>query len=390
MEHAEGSATATLGLERGAVLGDRLRRHWVPVLPVGLLERQHSRRVKVLGEDLVCYRDLAGTIGLIGDRCPHRFVSLEWGVAAEEGLRCPYHGWCFDETGQCIDIPIGGVDMFKDVALAGYPVTEVGGVLFAFLGDREAPPRPEPAEVLACQGAAEISYCVVEAPFERTFSTIADLSIPRSTLNILEEDATDGALVEPDVAHWETDATIENDAAELRGERRYRHASLTQLVVSTAVTFRAPFYSVIETGNRRIVRIRVPLDDLHTVVMNHVSFAGDTAVQSLPRAFDVGALDHYGAPLDHYGAPSVGDSVGPDDEVGDSFVSAQLASLRDFMSGVDDRNDEAIRLRSPEVELRDRDLPENVREILEYTGFPTFQIARQRVRSTRAPSQWRI
>jgi nitrite reductase/ring-hydroxylating ferredoxin subunit len=127
----------------GTPLGERLRRYWVPFLPADFLERQQARRVRLLGEDLVAYRDRAGRHGLIGDRCAHRGVSLEWGQAADLGLRCPYHGWCFDQSGQCVDIPLEGLVVRDHVRIRAHEVTAVGGLLFAFLGEETPPPTPD-------------------------------------------------------------------------------------------------------------------------------------------------------------------------------------------------------------------------------------------------------
>lgn len=376
MDQEDDSTAVALEIARGTVLGDRLREQWIPVLPLGLLERQHSRRVKVLGEDLVCYRDLAGTIGLIGDRCPHRYVSLEWGVAAEDGLRCPYHGWCFDETGQCIDIPIGGVDMFKDIALVGYPVMEIGGLLFAYLGEVRAPESRELSELLAASDGAEITYSVVDMPFESTFFTITDLSIPASTLSILENDAIGGEPIHVGRPRWQTSATIENCGPELRGQRQYQHGSLQDLAVSTVVVFKAPFYSVIQTGRRRIVRMRVPFDDARTVVMNHVGTVGDRIEQRTPRAFDVGALNRYGVPAG--AASAVDNDEIEDDGGGGTYASAQVSTLREYMSGSGAVSRNPYQLGNLRFNNSSQDEQEHVREILEYTGFPSLYIPGKR------------
>src|SRR5579875_3323688 len=82
--------------------GELLRRYWQPFLPAKRLDDQPVQRVRLLGEDLVCYRDRRGRVGLIGDRCAHRRVGMHFGIPDEAGLRCPYHGWCYDETGQCV------------------------------------------------------------------------------------------------------------------------------------------------------------------------------------------------------------------------------------------------------------------------------------------------
>ena len=124
--------------------GELLRRYWVPFLPSAKLDEDPVQAVRLLGEDLTCYRDRSGNVGLIGQRCMHRAVDLRWGIPDENGLRCPYHGWMYDETGACVDAPLEARrDMFKDrLKLPGYPVKEMGGLLFAYMGPQPAPLLP--------------------------------------------------------------------------------------------------------------------------------------------------------------------------------------------------------------------------------------------------------
>ncbi len=124
--------------------GELMRRYWVPFLPSAKLDEDPVQAVRLLGEDLTCYRDKSGNIGLIGQRCMHRAVDLRWGIPDENGLRCPYHGWMYDSTGACIDAPLEARrDMFKDrLKLPGYPVKEMGGLLFAYMGPQPAPLLP--------------------------------------------------------------------------------------------------------------------------------------------------------------------------------------------------------------------------------------------------------
>ncbi|HET9731490.1 MAG TPA: Rieske 2Fe-2S domain-containing protein, partial [Acidimicrobiales bacterium] len=76
----------------GTPMGELMRRYWQPFLPAAKLDENPVQKVRLLGEDLVCYRDLSGRVGLVGQRCAHRLVSLEFGIPDESGLRCPYHG----------------------------------------------------------------------------------------------------------------------------------------------------------------------------------------------------------------------------------------------------------------------------------------------------------
>ena len=114
------------------------------------------KAIKVLGEDLVLFRDQAGTIGLIGAHCPHRGASLEYGDIECGGIRCPYHGWLFDVRGQCLEMPAEpqGSKFAQKVKHLSYPVREQGGLLFAYLGPNpdDPPPLPKYAALADCAG----------------------------------------------------------------------------------------------------------------------------------------------------------------------------------------------------------------------------------------------
>src|SRR6266568_6792745 len=90
----------------GTLCGELMRRYWIPVAPFAQLLENPVRKVRVLGEDLILYKDRSGGIGLIGDRCLHRLVDLQFGIPDECGLRCPYHGWLYGATGECLDRPM--------------------------------------------------------------------------------------------------------------------------------------------------------------------------------------------------------------------------------------------------------------------------------------------
>lgn len=128
----------------GTPAGELLRRYWMPVAPRAEIDEMRVKPVRLLGEDLVAYRDDTGRYGLIAERCPHRSASLAYGRIDDEGIRCPYHGWKFDVAGACLDQPAEpkGSSYRDSVRLAAYPVEEAGGLLFAYLGPLPAPQIP--------------------------------------------------------------------------------------------------------------------------------------------------------------------------------------------------------------------------------------------------------
>lgn len=129
---------------RGTLLGEYMRRFWQPVALVAQLADTPTP-IRILGEDLVVFRDLSGRIGVLHRHCSHRRTSLEYGIIAEKGVRCCYHGWLFDIDGTILDVPGEPADSpIPEVLCHGaYPAIEKDGLIFAYLGPPEAkPPFP--------------------------------------------------------------------------------------------------------------------------------------------------------------------------------------------------------------------------------------------------------
>jgi phenylpropionate dioxygenase-like ring-hydroxylating dioxygenase large terminal subunit len=128
-----------------APAGVWFRRYWLAVGTTRDL-RDIPQAVKVLGEDLVLFRDPDGKLGLLGLNCPHRGTSLEYGDIENGGIRCPYHGWLLDVHGQCLEMPADPKESKfpQKVKHLSYPVRELGGLIFAYMGpDKDPPPLPK-------------------------------------------------------------------------------------------------------------------------------------------------------------------------------------------------------------------------------------------------------
>ena len=129
----------------GTPMGAVLRRYWLPMLLAWELPGPDCPpvRVKLLGERLVAFRDTSGRVGLLAEGCPHRGASLWLGRNEENGLRCVFHGWKFDVSGQCVDQMNEPVSFAAKVRAQAYVTVEVGGVIWAYLGPPdEQPPDP--------------------------------------------------------------------------------------------------------------------------------------------------------------------------------------------------------------------------------------------------------
>jgi 5,5'-dehydrodivanillate O-demethylase oxygenase subunit len=130
----------------GTPMGELLRRYWFPVAGASEFDAAPIKAVRLLGEDLVLYRDLSGQYGLIHRHCAHRRADLLYGWVEDTGIRCSYHGWLFDAHGRCLEQP------YEDTAspkpsksgceLAAYPVRELAGLLWVYMGPLPAPELP--------------------------------------------------------------------------------------------------------------------------------------------------------------------------------------------------------------------------------------------------------
>ncbi len=132
----------------GTVMGEYVRRFWVPCLLSEEIPEPDCPpvRVRMYGEDMVAFRDTSGRPVLLDRYCPHRLASLFFGRNEQDGLRCAYHGWKFDATGACVDMPSEPADsnFAAKVQVRSYPAQEAGGVVWGYMGpEGTAPPLPQ-------------------------------------------------------------------------------------------------------------------------------------------------------------------------------------------------------------------------------------------------------
>jgi len=145
----------------GTPAGEYFRRFWMPVSmaeEVGELPKP----IKVLGEELVLFRDLSGRLGLLHKHCSHRRASLEYGLISERGIRCCYHGWLFDVDGRILETPGEASDspIRAKLCHGAYPVEEVNGLVFAYLGPPEVRPPLPAFDTAALPGTELVPYSI--------------------------------------------------------------------------------------------------------------------------------------------------------------------------------------------------------------------------------------
>ncbi len=149
----------------GTPSGQLLRRYWhVVAAAAELSDEKPKKKVRILGEDLVLYRDRRGNYGLVAEKCSHRGVSLYYGFVEDDGIRCAYHGWKYDACGKCIDQPFESPDGgFKEkIQHPAYPVVKLAGLLFAYMGPADQMPSLPKWDLLVRRdGTKKIDICEV-------------------------------------------------------------------------------------------------------------------------------------------------------------------------------------------------------------------------------------
>ena len=131
----------------GTPMGNLLRRYWMPIAGASEFEKRATKPVRIMGEDLVLFKNLKGEFGLIDRHCSHRRADLSYGFVDDCGLRCNYHGWHFGTDGTCLNIPYDDLaepaaNLKAGASVKSYPVRECAGLLFAYLGPKPVPPLP--------------------------------------------------------------------------------------------------------------------------------------------------------------------------------------------------------------------------------------------------------
>ena len=171
--------------------GEYFRRFWIPVAMTEELG-EHPTPLTVLGEDLVLFRDLSGRLGLLHRHCSHRRASLEYGIVSERGIRCCYHGWLFDVDGTILEAPGEPAEspIPSRLCHGAYPVTELAGLVFAYLGPPELRPGFPRLDTLSLPGGELVPYAidypcnwlqVAENPMDPFHSVFLHTRVPART-----------------------------------------------------------------------------------------------------------------------------------------------------------------------------------------------------------------
>jgi 5,5'-dehydrodivanillate O-demethylase len=161
----------------GTPMGELLRRYWNPVGCSELVTKK-PQRIKILGEELMLYRAQSGKAVVMQLRCAHRSLALDYGRVEGECIRCPYHGWLYDASGQCLEQPAEPEGSgFKDkVKLKTYPTQEASGLVFAYMGPGVAPVLPLYDVLMSEDGVKGIQMRNVNCNWLNIIENVVDIS----------------------------------------------------------------------------------------------------------------------------------------------------------------------------------------------------------------------
>jgi len=259
----------------GTPMGELLRRYWHPIAASAQLDGHGTRPVKLLGEDLVLYRDRQGKVGLVGDRCPHRRAGMVFGIPEQEGLRCAYHGWMFDSAGKCLEQPYEQTEdpdsSFKDrVTIKAYPAQEKAGMIFAYLGPLPAPLIPN-WDLFVWDGVMrDIGTAVIPCNWLQIMENSLD-PVHVEWLHNYFSNYVLTRLGRPDLKRIEANmgktawkhTKIGFDVFDYGIIKRRLLEGMTEDDDGWSVGHPVVFPNILRTGNA--FQIRVPMDDTHTL-----------------------------------------------------------------------------------------------------------------------------
>jgi phthalate 4,5-dioxygenase oxygenase subunit len=264
-------------VEGDAPMGRIMRRHWIPVCLSEEAAESDGAPVpaRVLGEDLVVFRDSEGRLGVLDAHCPHRRASLVLGRNEEGGLRCLYHGWKVDVAGNVLEMPSepAASELCKKVKHASYPCEEAGGFVWAYLGPRESMP---PFEAPAFAPTPTTNVSIVKVHVQANWAQILEGAIDSAHSSSLH--STDmpparvaGAKATPTA--WPRPSTDKAPRLQLQQTPfGFRYAAIRRPIVNSAThdyirisLFVAPFTVLIPPNNMyNLANVNVPMDDTNT------------------------------------------------------------------------------------------------------------------------------
>jgi 5,5'-dehydrodivanillate O-demethylase len=221
----------------GTPAGEMLRRYWHPIGFAKELKDKPKRR-RILGEDLVLFRDERGQLGLLGLRCSHRGTSLEFGHIEDGGLRCCYHGWLYDVEGRVLEQPGEPADstFHARVRHPAYKVQELAGIIFAYLGPEPAPLLPRYDVLVREDGVRSMSARIIHC----NYLQMVENSVDQHHFKWLHRTPTTRRWIEEQLTSEVTDFGIRDTFTRRVGDEYYRTISFFVMPNMNKVGYHLP------------------------------------------------------------------------------------------------------------------------------------------------------
>jgi phenylpropionate dioxygenase-like ring-hydroxylating dioxygenase large terminal subunit len=385
--------------DRGTEMGTLLRRYWIPALLADEIAEPDCPpvRVRLLGEQLIAFRDSAGRIGLLDELCSHRTASLFFGRNEECGLRCGYHGWKYDVEGNCVDMPSEPPESrFREkIKHPAYPCIERGGVIWAYLGPPELTPEPPELEwALLPSSQVFVSKRIQESNYMQAMEGGIDSSHVSFThrFNIDNDPMHTGTA---GLAYLKADTrpkfeVIESDGGLLIGARRNADAETYYWRITQWIM---PWYTIIPpfgTHNPLGAHAWVPIDDrtcwAWSINYHPTRDLTDDEVQSMRRGEGIHVQYVPGTfqPLANASNDYLIDRQAQREHrtfTGVHGISAQDFSLQESMGPIVDRSKERLGTSDAAIILARRRLLAATEAAAAGKPVPGDQLAHQHVRS---------
>jgi len=264
-------------VENGAPMGQLMRRHWVPICLQEEVPEPDGTPVKarILGEDLVVFRDTDGHVGVLDEKCPHRRASLVFGRNEEGGLRCLYHGWKMDVAGNVLEMVSepAASGFAEKVKHKAYPVKEWGGFVWAWMGEQDQMPEFVPPR-WAPTAEARVSIAKVVLPCN--WAQILEGAIDSAHSSSLHSSDMVPARVhgaEATEKNWLRPSTDKAPRLQVQHDKYgFRYAAIRRPIFNAqthdyvrTTVFVAPWTVLIPPNNLyNVANVNVPVDDTHT------------------------------------------------------------------------------------------------------------------------------
>ncbi|HEY3305731.1 MAG TPA: Rieske 2Fe-2S domain-containing protein, partial [Candidatus Binatia bacterium] len=244
----------------GTPAGELLRRYWLPVAPAcELTDEKPTLHARILGEDLVLFRDRTGRVGLLDDRCPHRGASVLYGRVEKRGIACAYHGWLFDTEGNCIECPAepAGSKFHLTVKHKAYPVQKFVGLYWTYMGPKPLPLLPQYDLWVRKDGRRRV---IVQPQLDCNWFQAMENSVDPSHLQILHQTMIGRGRTIASTTRGLTDDVEQFEFYEfpygIMKKRRYINGRIDEHPLI--------FPNILRQSNA--TQIRVPMDDAHTKI----------------------------------------------------------------------------------------------------------------------------